>query len=291
MSIFRSFKTFKNGIENWFSVALNMFILKRDTDCKIKNIGTVKLKKGKNYLNSSLFRTLVFSNQNNLNNEQWTILRNSFETIDDNVITVRNIEDGNEFKFQNKCLDVVFETFIRKEYKNIGYAENKTLIDVGANVGDTAIYFANKGYTVYAFEPLPNVCDIALKNISLNPQIKDKIKFINKACSCKNGFITLNYDDEETSVFTSEFIKAKKTIEVETITIEDILEEYNIEPCILKIDCEGCEVGIIQNTDLSMFDEIIFEFHTFLTKFNEKKLIALLEKQGFELNEINYHDK
>ena len=129
------------------------------------------------------------------------------------MITVRNIEDGNEFKFQNKCLDVVFETFIRKEYKNIGYAENKTLIDVGANVGDTAIYFANKGYTVYAFEPLPNVCDIALKNISLNPQIKDKIKFINKACSCKNGFITLNYDDEETSVFTSEFIKAKKTIE------------------------------------------------------------------------------
>ena len=43
MSLIEGFKVFKNGIDNWFSVALNMFILKREVNCEIKNIGTVKL--------------------------------------------------------------------------------------------------------------------------------------------------------------------------------------------------------------------------------------------------------
>lgn len=47
MSLIEDFKVFKNGIDNWFSVALNMFILKRDVDCKIKNIGTLNWKEAK----------------------------------------------------------------------------------------------------------------------------------------------------------------------------------------------------------------------------------------------------
>jgi len=40
------FKVFKNGVENWFSVALNMFVLKKDVTCRIKNIGSVHLRGG-----------------------------------------------------------------------------------------------------------------------------------------------------------------------------------------------------------------------------------------------------
>ena len=76
---------------------------------------------------------------------------------------------------------------------------------------------------------------------------------------------------------------------METVTINDIIEEYAIEPNILKIDCEGCEVNIIKHSDLSMFKEIIMEYHTNVTKVDENILIDILKKQGFKLkNQLKY---
>ena len=111
MSLIEGFIIFKKGIENWFSVALNMFLLKRDVNCKIKNIGSVKLKKGKNYLNSSLFRALIFSNSKDLSQEHYDLLKSYLPQIDDEIITVINFEDKNEFKFLNKEVTLIFESW------------------------------------------------------------------------------------------------------------------------------------------------------------------------------------
>ena len=88
MSKIEGFKIFKNGIENWISVALNMIVLIKEVSCKIKNIGSVKLKEGKNYLNSSLFRALVFSNTKNLTNEHYDLLKAYLPQIDEDIITI-----------------------------------------------------------------------------------------------------------------------------------------------------------------------------------------------------------
>ena len=153
---------------------------------------------------------------------------------------------------------------------------------VGANVGDTAIYFANKGYEVIAFEPLPHIYNIDIKNISLNPSVKEKIIFVNKAVSCQNGVITINFNENDTAG-ASEYTIANQQVTVETITINDIIEEYGIRPNILKIDCEGCEANIIKYSDLSMFEQIIMEYHTNNTGVDENILIDCLVNQGFEL--------
>ena len=174
MSKIEGFKIFKNGIENWISVALNMIVLKKEVSCKIKNIGSVKLKEGKNYLNSSLFRALVFSNTKNLTNEHYDLLKAYLPQIDEDIITIINFEDKKEFKFLNKEVSLIFESFLYGDYEYIPYSDGESLIDIGGNVGDTAIYFANKGYNVLAFEPLPNIYEIANKNIGLNPDIKNK---------------------------------------------------------------------------------------------------------------------
>lgn len=174
--------------------------------------------------------------------------------------------------------------FFYGEYDYVPYSdEEKTLIDIGANIGDTALYFANKGYIVYAFEPLPDICDIAEQNINLNQDYKDKIKLINKAVSCKKGTIIINYD-ETNSAIAGEFNKKGQEIEVESLTIEDIIETYKIKPYFLKIDCEGCEVNIIKNSNLRIFSEIIMEYHTNFTGVKEEILIEILESQGFSLS-------
>lgn len=282
MSLIEGFTIFRKGIENWFSVALNMFILKREVNCKIKNIGSVKLKKGKNYLNSPLFRALVFSSTKDLSAEQCDLLKTYLPQIDEDIVTVTNCEDKNQFKFLNKEIGIIFESFLYGYYDYIYCSDGEHLIDIGANVGDTAIYFANKGYNVFAFEPLPHICEIAKKNIDLNPTLKEKICFINKAVSCKKGTVTINFNESDTGG-AGQFTNATQQIDVDTVTIEDIIKEYNINPHTLKIDCEGCEANIIKYSDLSMFSQIIMEYHTNATGVDEKFLIGVLKDQGFEL--------
>ena len=189
-------------------------------------------------------------------------------------MTITNIEDKHQLKFLNKEIVLIFEIFLNDDYKEVPYSENKILIDIGANIGDTPLYFANKWYEVYAFEPLPHIAKMAWENIELNPNIKNKITYVNKAVSCRKDKIVMNFEDSS-SGNAGEFIDSNHQVEVESITIKDVIEQFNISPDVLKMDCEGCEVGIIKNSDLSMFSEIIFEYHTHMTGVEKEELINL----------------
>ena len=85
---------------------------------------------------------------------------------------------------------------------------------------------------------------------------------------------------------TVDYRNNENSYEVNIITIEDILNENNIKPDILKIDCEGCEYNIILNTDLSAFNDIIFEHHQILIKKDYNLLIDKLKSQGFEVEKL-----
>lgn len=89
MNKIEGFKLFKNGIENWFSVALNMLILKKEVTCKIRNVGEVKLKSNVNYLNSSLFRNVVANaSRKDLTNRQIEILKTYLNQFDKDIVTI-----------------------------------------------------------------------------------------------------------------------------------------------------------------------------------------------------------
>lgn len=73
------------------------------------------------------------------------------------------------------------------------------VVDIGANVGDSSLYFAAKGAShVYAFEPLPLAYAVALENIKLN-HLENKITLCNGAVGSKEGkikvtsYIDINY--------------------------------------------------------------------------------------------------
>ena len=59
---------------------------------------------------------------------------------------------------------LISENLVYEQYKILDVS-NKDVVDVGAALGDTAIYFALKGAKhVYAFEPYPYSYNIAKKN-------------------------------------------------------------------------------------------------------------------------------
>ena len=163
--------------------------------------------------------------------------------------------------------------------KNI--AENDVIIDIGSNVGDTALDFASKGLIVYGFEPVRELYEISLKNAQLNPHLKDRINLFNYAVSNRRGRITIDALDS-----TAEYVNSGDSYEIEAITLEDILNKYSISPKLLNMDCEGCEFDIIRNEDLSIFDEIIFEHHAGLRDDDYESLVKILKDQGFEVDLI-----
>ena len=57
------------------------------------------------------------------------------------------------------------------------------VLDIGAFVGDTALYYARRGAFVVAVEPLPSYYEAMLRNLELNPELKSRIISINAAIS------------------------------------------------------------------------------------------------------------
>lgn len=196
---------------------------------------------------------------------------NNFDTMGSNVLLNNIIIPKNELS------NVFFEYFM-PGYYDILELKNRVVIDIGANVADTSLFFAEMGAKeVYAFEPVKKLYDEGLKNIEANTNLSKKIHFFNKGVSCKKGKLNINFDS------VSDYVGKEDNYEVDVITLKNIIEDFNITPDILKIDCEGCEFDIIKHSDLSIFNEIIFEHHSILVGESYGILINILEKQGFKI--------
>lgn len=197
-----------------------------------------------------------------------------------NIINFMEIDvDYSNYPFFEYYFDDYYESF------DINY-ENRCVIDIGSFVGDTALIFAKNGAKVYGYEPVKKNYNYSLKFKEVNPNIKNKLHFFNMGVSDKIGKINIESMDS-----TNTFKKENDSYEVDVTTIEKILEENNIEPDILKIDCEGCEFNIILNSDLSNFNHIIMEHHAKFVGKPHTLLINKLKDQGFKIKELSIENQ
>ncbi|MFP3289383.1 MAG: FkbM family methyltransferase [Candidatus Micrarchaeota archaeon] len=166
---------------------------------------------------------------------------------------------------------------VYEQYKILDVS-NKDVVDVGAALGDTAIYFALKGAKhVYAFEPHPYSYNIAKKNIELN-HLENKITLLNEGCG-RSGFVTIKEDYENTGSTDLKNFKEGKKIRI--VSLDEIVKRFNLKHATLKVDCEGCEYALILNaTDeaLQAFDQIIMEYH-----YGYRNLVKRLRQAGFKV--------
>ena len=179
----------------------------------------------------------------------------------------------------------IVNTFFKKDYGKI-IVNEKTVLDIGANIGDTGIFYAlNGAKKVIGIEPFPKNFDYAQKNIQIN-NLDSVITLLQAGCSSKKEIIKIDPDYQ--SNIESEVKNFKTGIDVPMITIQDIINKYEIpKSSVLKIDCEGCEYDIIENISfetISYFSNIQMEYHL-----GYKKLKNKLESFGYTVKVSKPH--
>lgn len=161
---------------------------------------------------------------------------------------------------------------------------NKIVVDVGAECGDTPLYYASKGAKVYAFEPIKPNFDAMLRNMSLNPNLSANIIPINAAVG-KDGKLNF-FQAPDTPNIGSSFTynrygeNALQSL-VDGISFSKILEAYKIKKIdLLKMDCKGCEM-YLNASFLEHVDEIKIEYVAQFTSHKFEDIKKLLEDSGF----------
>lgn len=156
----------------------------------------------------------------------------------------------------------LFNIFYEKDY-NFLPVKDRVVIDIGANIADSSIYFAMTGAKkVIALEPFPRNFEVALKNITLNG-FTDKIELLNAGC-CGGQSKDMVLDASANGV-GCQSMQSNLGSKIHFYTLRELINKYNIDsPAVLKIDCEGCEYDIILSngrTMLDNFSHIQVEYH------------------------------
>jgi FkbM family methyltransferase len=196
------------------------------------------------------------------------------------------------FDFHHKMINITIyggtdngdikDIFVDNIYQYLP-VKNKIVIDIGANIADSSIYFALRGASkIIGLEPFPKNYELAQKNINLN-NFSNKINLFLAGCSGNKDEITI--DPDYNSGINSILKDFKLGIKVPILTLGDILNENKLMSdgsIILKMDCEGCEYEAILSAEkntLQKFSHVMIEYH-----YGYKDLKKKLERSGFRVS-------
>ena len=268
MNLIEIFKRYRKSYANYLSVLYNM---KRN-----KSNIKVKLRDGQMH-------------DWNVEKTYWYALIKANPNLDVNLDLLPSSRDKPlNFEFKGRPLTLVTgiygngkregdfsAVYVSEDYKFLN-VEDKNVIDIGANIGASSLYFAlRNAKKVVALEPYPYSYSIAIKNLQLNSIGKERVTLLNAGYG-EDGTIKINSDFEST--VGSDLKSSKEGVEIRIISLKTLLEENNFDTAVLKMDCEGCEYNIVNEQDeaLRKFKQIQIEYH-----YGYEKLKSKLEEVGF----------
>lgn len=279
-------KTSKNSIQTSIidgplkNSLIQIFFEKTDFGTKINVAADLKLSFKLRFLSSFIkkrYQYLITGFLNQINaisiaaaNASW----NDCLVSDGDALIVS--KNNIKYKLYGWWLCTLRSCFIDDDYEFLP-VEGKTVIDIGANVGDTILYFAARNASkIIALEPFPLMYELSLRNIKENNLTN--VTLLQEGCSNKEDKMKI---DPETSNVGAILEETTDGINVNITTLENILDKYEINSAVLKMNCEGCEYDSILHTSsdtLRKFSHILIAYHDTFEKLEKK-----LKESNFEV--------
>ncbi|WNV09601.1 FkbM family methyltransferase [Tardiphaga sp. 709] len=143
------------------------------------------------------------------------------------------------------------------DIKRVSGSPLSTILDVGANVGDTTYQFveAFPEARIHSFEPHPTTCQHAASRFTGNLNVS----FHNAAAGSAAGFLELNsYSNSAinsvhaiaNSAQVDGEVSLVETVRVPSITLDSFVLEHSLKQIdLLKIDTQGYEVDVLRGAE------------------------------------------
>jgi len=224
---------------NWMSVILNILLHKRMITARLKNGLTLML---------TPFEAGRLANF--LTNFQ-------IEELNERYIRFRYA--GRSLTFYGYQYGDLYGAFTEHLPLNV---EQRSVLDVGASIGDTAIYFSIRANRVIAVEPYPFAFRFLKTNILANNITN--VFAINAGVGAAAGETLL--PDTRSTVGSTALDPAQRPqegggVNIPIYSLDDLIDKYGPFE-ILKMDCEGCEYDAVLNSNMiTEFKEIQIEYH------------------------------
>jgi FkbM family methyltransferase len=161
-------------------------------------------------------------------------------------------------------ISVLRQVLVEKHYDFPVSVQPKVIIDAGANIGLSAVFFANKypESIIIAVEPEASNFQLLQKNVSPYPRIKP----LNAALWRENGQISL-IDPKYGHHGFQTVEKTENGPMVQAVTVDALMTMMGLEFVdILKIDIEGSEKEVFESSEkwIDRIGMIMAELHDIL---------------------------
>jgi FkbM family methyltransferase len=122
--------------------------------------------------------------------------------------------------------------------------EEEVFFDVGANVGSYTILAASEvGATVVSFEPVPATYETLHWNISIN-KVQQLVDVFHNAVGAARSTVQFSTDHDTMNHVATQ--SDHSVFDVEVISLDEVVQQKNFFPTLLKIDVEGFETEVIK---------------------------------------------
>ncbi|KOP26803.1 hypothetical protein AMR41_09050 [Hapalosiphon sp. MRB220] len=169
------------------------------------------------------------------------------------------------YRYNTSDQGIFYQIFLFDEYSSLNdLQEPKLIIDAGANVGFSSVYFLNKypNAHVIAVEPDDENFKLCEKNLSFYSERVSLIK--SGIWSHQTGLIVCNDKNNESAIQVKECQSGEKA-DIYAIDIDNLLNNSAFTSVdLLKMDIEGSEAVVFSDKDakwLTKVRNIVIELH------------------------------